>query len=244
MSLTPSSSSPLFLCVCVCLRVFWFWCWFFPQAKVSYWNQVWKCFMLIHFLALIRYFDTHTMSHLLLSNDWQVCLWALECPNKSTLNFLSSWMMMMLSYLSIVFISVSMVYCRRKINWRRLRSQQKSGRKRKLTNRLQTNRLNMKMVWRRKARRTRCPRSSSSDTGWWTAVVGNRGRWEGQSEFLFPVQWMMSIFANNCTEQTFFKVFIPSISIHIHASTINVFIYAWVWMVQVEKGGQHFPIAN
>ncbi len=168
------------------------------------------------------------MSHLPLSNDWQACLWALECPNKSTLNFWSSWMMIMLSYLSIVFISVSMVYCRRMINWRRLRSQQKLGRKRNSTNRLQTSRLNKTMVWRRKARRTRCPRSSSSDTGGWTTLVGNRGRWEGQSEFLFPVQWMMSIFANNCTEQTFFKVFIPSISIHIHASTINVFIYVYL----------------
>ncbi len=148
----------------------------FHRQKVSYWNQVWKCFMLIHFLALIRYIDTHNTSHLSLSNDWQVCLWALECPNKSTLNFLSLWMMIMLSCLSIVFISVSMVYCRRMINWRRFRSQQKSGRKKKSTNRLQTIKLNKTMVWRRKARRARCPRSSSSDTGWWTALVGNRGR--------------------------------------------------------------------
>jgi hypothetical protein len=109
---------------------------------------------------------------------------------------------------------------------------------------LQTSRLNKTMAWRRKARRTRCPRSSSSDMGGWTVVVGNLGRWEGQSKFLFPVQWMMSIFANNCTEQTFFKVFIPSISIHIymHLQSMCLFmlINAWVWMVQVEKGWSTF----
>jgi hypothetical protein len=113
---------------------------------------------------------------------------------------------------------------------------------------LQTSRLNKTIAWRRKARRTRCPRSLSSDTGGWTALVGNRGRWEGQSEFLFPVQWMMSIFANNLYRADIFQSFY-TLYLHPYTCIYNQCVYLCLCMLGFEwfklrKDGQHFPIAN